>query len=825
MTISYQSPSSRPPIHYQQEQSLGESETNSASHKDDSQATSPPTDDTVILTVEIDEADELVEFLESLNVKDEPDQHADEKLNEKIELIEDYWSEYIKNHTSENHLSIKEILAANDSDSQNMTFFTGIHLMALRFRHELYIRLQKGFLGKDKDFYIERYAKVFNRLSLIAHLLVEYRSIVFSEESSILLISKSNDPSEKERLLSYLSDEISIIKKTLNGIQNRLKSTYKKDQKRLISAVEVSSKLVDLLDFVKLLSENQLLDFIYTKSKSIINALPDYKIRVPKTFTEYKDLSESMLSQLSDHIDEFIFFEKKDPNYESKIGFYESARQSISLLKAEFKSCQKEPKIDDLMELHKKVEENTAISLHELVLKIVFSPSSLLKVDLREMLITYGIDKKDDFANRLYYHEMIKDYTLRVRTEIKMGMKVIADEKEHKVDFAELYTLLRRTAEYSEHNFHMLGFMDKIGVFSDDINILNFSKNIYVHLHEVYRENRIWLKPVSKCCTSGHLIDLSDCLTPLVNISSSLSFYILSSGSGIVNTLLKHRKSARNIKNRGREPEEVNQLKKKHQVLLKLKTGFPYEKLIDCEFTEEEGFFATNIFERDLFTTFKKTHEPLLETPEFKQVNHTSFERTFWKFVHENKLWSEEDIQALLDIVIDMQLEALDLFNSIKDFLSHPIKPEIIKEDELQIVESTACSSNTPIITLQSLQEVLGVDKFFLLDPIEEDSKISVVEEESVEIVEEPSTKTTYNPEKEVHNEVDIDEVPKSYWKPEKWYKLRKVLKSLRSKGYQPLSSKRGRGSHMMFKDQSGNVVTVPRNLNKKGTVNSIIKV
>ncbi|MEM1282811.1 MAG: type II toxin-antitoxin system HicA family toxin [Chlamydiota bacterium] len=816
MSISYQSSSSCTPIHYQQGHLLGESETN-----DDSETASSPRDETVVLTVKIDEADELVEFLDSLNVKDEPDQQADEK----IQLIEGYWGEYVKNHNSENHLSIKEILAANDSDSPNMTFFTGIHLMALRFRHELYITLQKAFLGKDKDFFIERYAKIFNRLSLIAHLLVEYRSIVFSEESLRLLISKSNHPSEKRRLVSYLSDEISIIKKTLDSIQNKLKSTYKKDEKRLINALKTSSKLIDLLDFVQLLSEKQLLDFIYTKSKSILNARSDYKIRVPKTFTEYKDLSQSMLSQLSDHIDEFIFFEKKDPNFESKIRYYENVMQSISLLKNEFKSCQKKPKISDLMELDKKIEENTAISVHELVLKIVFTPSTLLRGDLQEILKTYGIDKQNDLANRLYYCELIKDYTLRVRAEIKMGMKVLADEKEDKVDFAELDTLLRRSSEYSEHNFHMLGFIDKIKVFSGDMNIFSFSKNIYANLHEMYRGNSIWLKAVSKCSTSGFLIDLSDCLVPLVNISSCLSFYILSSGSGIVNTLLKLRKSARRIYNRGLEPEEVEQLKKKHQVLLKLKTGFPNEKLIDCEFREAEGLFTTNIFGKDLFTTFKKIHEPLLENPEFKQANDTKFERTFWRYVNDNELWSVEDIQALLDIVIDMQLEALDLFNSIKDFLSHPNETDFMREDKQPVAEFTAFSSGTPIMTLQSLQEVLGVDKFFLLDLIEEDGETNVVEEELVEITEEPSSKANYTQEEEVRNEVDMDEVPKSYWKPEKWYKLRNVLKSLRSKGYQPLSSKRGRGSHMMFKDQSGNVVTVPRNLNKKGTVNSIIKV
>lgn len=758
---------------------------------------------------------EVVDMVDQVavgKVKEKASKHVDENLKNKILEICGYWDEYVQKNSTKNPISFKELLSSNDTDSSYMTFFTGLYTLALEARHELYSHMVKAMIGKQKDVFQKLYITVMTRLPLIAHLLVEYRSLVTSKGKAYKLIRSSDDPNEKETILTALSEEISLVKKSLYTIQNRLKNYYKNDRKRFLGTVKASSKLLDVLQFIEILKDKQDLEFIFTNSGEIIDALPSHSIQTPQTCKEFINLSESMLDQLSGLLSEFAFFWKRDPRSSSKVGPICQAIDLIHSMKGEFENCRRTMDFDKFIDLQRKQEEFCGYPVHQVVMTLLVTAPSSIKAELSKIQNKYGLKEQKNLINRLLHHETMQDYYYRARFEFKLGMKEFVAERGAQIDLRRLVSIMQNSHDYAKDNFHVLGFIDKIGIFSNDKNYYNFVQNPCKKLHELSKEVFGGLTFIQN--NPKTFQQAADCVMPLVNILSSLSFHILSSGPELVNNILKLRKNAKRMKNEGMDSKKIISIKTKHKVLSNLKGHFSKEQHIDCEFTDCDGIYMTNMMEKGLFDDYVEQHEKLLEENAFDGIKQTDFEKMFWKYVNENQLWSYEDLQYLLDMVVDMQLGALEIIKEVKSICSQPKQSEVIKEKSLP--QSPAIvSEGTSQFTIQSLSDVLGVDKFFILEPVDE-KPVSVLppQKKPVELKGE---------KQQVESLEDIDEVPENLWKPEKWYKLRKILKILRKMGYEKLPSRRGRGSHIMMKDVDGNVVTIPRKL-KKGTVHSILE-
>ncbi len=185
--------------------------------KDDSQHASGGTLDCT--TVVVGNNGKVVEKIDRVavgKVKEKGSKQVDVKLRNKILKISAYWDEYVQKNSSRNPIFFEELLSSNNTDTFYMTFLTGVHTMALEARYQLFTYLIKAMIGRQKDSFQRLYITVFTRLPLIAHLIVEYRSLS-------KLIRSSDEPSEKETILTALSEEILIVKKSLNIIPKKLK--------------------------------------------------------------------------------------------------------------------------------------------------------------------------------------------------------------------------------------------------------------------------------------------------------------------------------------------------------------------------------------------------------------------------------------------------------------------------------------------------------------------------------------------------------------------------------------------------------------------------
>jgi predicted RNA binding protein YcfA (HicA-like mRNA interferase family) len=747
-------------------------------------------------------------------VKEKSSKQVDEKLKNKITEIRGYWNEYVQKNSSRTPISFEEFLASNNTDTFYMTFLTGVHSMALEARHQLFTHLMKAMIGKQKESFQKLYITVFTRLPLIAHLICEYRCLVEPSSHDSKLIRSSDDPSEKKVILAALSEEISIVKKSLYSIQSKLKNYYKNDRKRLLGAMNASSKIIDVLHFIHILKEKQEIEFLFTNSKKIIDSLPTGNFQVPKSYNEYMNFSESMLDQLSDNLQEFVFFWKKDPRVSSTLEPIYKVIELIVSMKSEFKSCRSTRDIDELLELQRHQEEFCGHPIHETVRTLIFKAPKSLTLEVKKLQNRYGLKDQHNLINRLFHHEVIKDYYLRTRYELKFGMKMLLAENGGQLDVEKFESIMLKSKNYAKKNFHVLGFIDKIGIFTGQENHYNFVLNPCKELRDISREVTTKLSFIQKYPEMFQLT--ADCTFPLIDILSGLSFHILSSGPGLVNNILKIRKDARNIRNNGMDSKKVHAIKAKHKVLNNLKGHFSKEQHVDCEFSNTNDGFTTNMFEKGLFDEYIEGHEHLFETDTFDGVGQTNFEKMFWKYVNENQLWSFDDMQCLLDLVVDMQLGALEIISEVKEICRSPKKMEVLIKESPVPIFPTSVSQSSSSVTRKNLAGSSKIKKSFKTKPIQKNrALVQPLQKKAVESKVEAKQKEDFLKE--------IDEVPERFWKPQKWYKLRKILKQLRKMGYKKLPDRRGRGSHLMMKRDDGKVITIPKNL-KKGTVHSIFK-